>query len=147
MSIVPNVHYAMPGVDQTTFADSLHGGNCLQAAVATILREPLDGVPNFYLFGPLWVEALNLYLGIWALSVQRDTDESGLTIAVGQSERGVKHCVVCVDGEMVHDPHPSRAGLTSIDYYLGLAGHDLPYDDRPYPQRDDAHTGRQGNDA
>jgi hypothetical protein len=134
VSVIPNVHYAVPGVDQNTFADSLHGGNCLQAAVATILREPLDGVPNFYLFGPLWVEALNLYLGIWALSIQRDTDESGLTIAVGQSERGVKHCVVCVDGEMVHDPHPSRAGLTSIDYYLGLAGHDLPYDGRANPQ-------------
>lgn len=122
LPIVAGLHYASPGVDQTTFADSLHGGNCLQACVATILQEPLDMVPNFYLFGAVWVKALNLYLSLWALNIERDDDERRLTIAVGVSDRGVKHCVLYVNGTMVHDPHPSRSGLVTVEYHLGVWG-------------------------
>lgn len=122
LPVVAGLHYAVPGVDQTSFADSLAGGNCLQACVATILNEPIELVPHFYLFGAAWLRALDLFMNLWSLTVERDSDASGLTIAVGMSPRGVKHCVLCVNGEMVHDPHPSRAGLESVDYHLGVWG-------------------------
>ena len=36
------------------------------------------------------------------LSSGRAFDEDG---------KDVGHCVVCLDGEMVHDPHPDKTGL------------------------------------
>lgn len=41
----------------------------------------------------------------------------GFAIAGGTSPRGVPHAVVTLDGELWHDPHPSRAGLVSIDEF------------------------------
>ena len=35
----------------------------------------------------------------------------GFALAGGVSPRGVKHFVVVKDGQLWHDPHPSRAGL------------------------------------
>lgn len=37
--------------------------------------------------------------------------------ASGNSSRGCKHIVLFMNGEMIHDPHPSNEGLLSIDYY------------------------------
>lgn len=41
----------------------------------------------------------------------------GYAIACGKSVRGLDHAVIVLDGELWHDPHPSRAGLTSIICY------------------------------
>ena len=35
----------------------------------------------------------------------------------GKSPRGVSHVVIYMNGEMIHDPHPSNGGLVSIDRY------------------------------
>lgn len=40
--------------------------------------------------------------------------------AVGPSSRGCKHQVIYKGGELYWDPHPSREGLTSVDFYLTL---------------------------
>jgi hypothetical protein len=46
----------------------------------------------------------------------------GYAIADGDGPRGVRHSVVVLDGQIVHDPHPSRAGLIGkpIYYYVPL---------------------------
>lgn len=40
-----------------------------------------------------------------------------LYTATGDSLRGVKHIVIFQNGKMIHDPHPSNAGLVTIDFY------------------------------
>jgi hypothetical protein len=44
---------------------------------------------------------------------------AGHAIAIGPSPRreGIDHCVVTLGGEVVHDPHPSRAGVPRIESY------------------------------
>ena len=46
----------------------------------------------------------------------------GHHIAGGPSPRGCKggHAVVCLDGYVIHDPHPSRAGIPSIEHWYLL---------------------------
>lgn len=36
---------------------------------------------------------------------------------VPRPARGVEHSCVALDGEIVHDPHPSRAGLLELRYF------------------------------
>lgn len=37
--------------------------------------------------------------------------------ASGQTDRGTCHACVALDGEIIHDPNPSRSGLLSIEEY------------------------------
>lgn len=41
----------------------------------------------------------------------------GWSIACGPGPRGLQHSCLAYDGEIVHDPHPSRAGLNTIEDY------------------------------
>lgn len=41
-------------------------------------------------------------------------------IASGISPRNVGHVVIYKNGKMIHDPHPSNAGLIKINYFLYL---------------------------
>ena len=103
-------------------------GDCFRACVASLLDLPLEDVPHFATFG---VE------GGWLLECRRWLKERGLTIiftdepppagclaiASGPTPRGAEHAVVVRGQELVHDPHPSRAGLscaTSAFYILPL---------------------------
>jgi hypothetical protein len=36
-------------------------------------------------------------------------------VAVGLSRRGTPHVIVMRNGQVVHDPHPTRDGLTSVE--------------------------------
>ena len=38
----------------------------------------------------------------------------GYFLVCGESPRGVLHEVVYLDGKMIHDPHPSNAGITTV---------------------------------
>lgn len=102
----------MKPVDQSLLVDRDGHGDCLRACVASILELPLADVPDFALFGPNWM---------WALVAFAECDfdtygeHSGVFIANGPGPRGTRHSVVYEDYAMVHDPHPSRAGLLSID--------------------------------
>lgn len=110
------------GITQTIVAGREDGvpGNCMQAAVATLLGVPLDAVPHFVLFDD-WRTATRQWLDerglVWTCFKPH---ESGALpdqrcIAAGESPRGVGHVCIVEHGEIAWDPHPSRDGLTVID--------------------------------
>ncbi len=108
----------MREVTQTIMAGETDGviGNCLQACVASVLDLPLDAVPHFSAF-LWWPEALRLWAKGEGWEVKGETTSTvpdRLCIVGGVSPRGFAHVVVGQHGRVVWDPHPSRAGLTTI---------------------------------
>lgn len=114
-------------VDQEFTAGDLSGqpGDCLRAAVAAVLELPRDEVPHFLTVRADgdWLAALVEWASSRGYAVRwRDpavwpvleVTPGGVVIAVGKSPRAVHHAVVAdaVSGELLHDPHPSRAGFT-----------------------------------
>lgn len=94
-------------------------GDCMAAAVASLLDKPLGAVPNFMLFSP-WYDAMELWARGQGLTVRTESVDGppdGPCVVAGPSPRhdGFGHACVCVGGEIVWDPHPSRAGLLSVD--------------------------------
>lgn len=108
----------MRPVTQTIFHDDPAGrpGNCLQAAVASLLELPLQDVPHFVALGPDWLDCMVRFCQArgFALHTIPSDQYCAYGMAWGLSERGVRHAVCWVDGRMAHDPHPSRAGLTTV---------------------------------
>lgn len=91
-------------------------GNCLQAAVASLLNLPLEAVPHFAQF-MWWPNALELWArgrGLMVKGERTTVVPDRLSIVGGTSPRGVMHVVVGYGGEIVWDPHPSRDGLVKI---------------------------------
>lgn len=91
-------------------------GNCLSASVASVLELPLSSVPD--LRGIRWLPKLDHWLATfrWRPHVFSEHPQgwSDPCIALGNGPRGRPHAVVWaggVHGRIVHDPHPSRAGL------------------------------------
>lgn len=116
----------MTPVTQTLFRDEANGtrGNCLQAAVASVLDLPLDAVPHFVSFDD-WASVFIDFLAIHGMEwrsryVLRDAPPTGIAIAYGTSPRGIKHAVVTDGWRLVHDPHPDGGGLTSLDGWWEL---------------------------
>lgn len=110
----------MKPVNQTRFGDP--GGNCFSACVASLLELPLDEVPYFmepedwmgfftdwlrpHGFSPICFKAL--------VGDEADRCLPGYYILGGKSSRG-NHAVVAKGSKIVHDPHPSREGLLSLE--------------------------------
>jgi hypothetical protein len=90
-------------------------GNCLQAAVASLLDLDLDTVPHFVVHDD-WLERLVAFGREHGHHVKCAAPDArvSLGIASGPSPRGVQHAVVMASGDVVWDPHPSRAGLLAI---------------------------------
>ena len=102
-------------------------GNCLQAAVASVLGLELSEVPHFCAVGTdhdrQWWSALRRWgrdRGVdfcWVEDLRRvdwlGERSAALAIAIGPSPRGpYDHVVVTdADGTLVWDPHPSGDGL------------------------------------
>lgn len=114
-------------VTQRFLADDPTGipGDCVRAAVASLLDREPTSVPHFIagdFDGRVWWYALKG----WAATNGWDVTRRGLLpheenvplpefgIACGPSERGHSHAVVAVDGQVVWDPHPSRAGILRV---------------------------------
>lgn len=108
-------------------------GNCLQAAVASLLKMPLDAVPHFSAFlwwigaAELWARGLHPALTFRSAKVE-GVDDIPLFrhILCGPSPRGVSHSVIAEEGRVVWDPHPTRAGLTGVTdayWFEPLADH------------------------
>lgn len=134
----------MKPVDQNLFGNDPVNhiyGNCFQACIASILEMPLEAVPhlagNAEKNGTNWREDTNMFLkqfGLHLISVPpehlspRRKDGGpmllGYYLMAGQTTRGFGlHAVIGKDGEMVHDPHPSRAGILAIeqiDFFVPL---------------------------
>jgi hypothetical protein len=134
---------ATEGVTQTILHDPEMAkigvyGNCLQAAVATLLDRPLDSVPHFSLF--LW---WNMGLELWARgeglivrTEQIDAVPERRCIVGGKSPRGVSHVCIGEGGRIVWDPHPSRAGLTSVDSATWFESWEHPDHECPFCHHD-----------
>lgn len=113
--------------DQSILHDEGKIGNCLQATIAAVLGWPLKSVPHFALLGEVhWWDSAQAWLdaqGYW-IDYKADTyvREGGTLMPrcwlSGKSPRGFSHAVVgnSANGQMLHDPHPSRAGLVAVDY-------------------------------
>lgn len=120
----------MRPVDQTIiFHNSEEGvyGNCLAACVASLLELPIEDVPNFCAFEQ-WVHEYVSFLNEHGFDLianhyfpdgpfPRDLGAGvdGLFIAAGPSPRGLNHAVIIdTRGNLIHDPHPSRAGVLRL---------------------------------
>ncbi|MGB3443968.1 MAG: hypothetical protein WBA97_34970 [Actinophytocola sp.] len=120
----------MNGVTQTILAGTPgRQGNCLQAAVATILNLPLDDVPHFVELDESWSEALAAfatrhgYATVWT-DGYHPAPHLGLAFGPTIRDADIVHAIA-VHGQDYWDPHPSRAGLTSVTTYVAwqpLAG-------------------------
>ncbi len=116
----------MTPIDQTVF--TVPGGNCFSACVASILGIALDDVP--YFMGDFeeadkaaWFDRFADWLkphGLWPVNFGMGTwhpPNDALYILSAGSPRGEwDHSVVAFgDKVIVHDPHPSRAGLVRLE--------------------------------
>jgi hypothetical protein len=112
-------------VDQTTFWDPEDDskGNCTEACIASIFNIPLEEVRPFW--DPEMPDSYRFYRnmenfcmsrGYWLHRIDREFVMEGIYIASGPAARGCSHMVVMRDGELLHDPHPSRAGLLEIQH-------------------------------
>lgn len=108
-------------VTQTILATDEKGpdavyGNCWQAAIASMLKLPLDAVPHFGQF--TWPDpALELWLRGRGLTYRHEMTSvipDRLCLVNGHSPRGYLHSTVGFGGEVVWDPHPSHAGLLDV---------------------------------
>ncbi len=116
----------MKPIHQTKFG--VEEGNCFQACIASILEIPIEDVPGRQGTTEDEDRAIRDWLreqygmGFACTSVARDWDwvPPGYSILVGASPRGYwHHTVVCLDGEMVHDPHPDGTFVTSrAEWYV-----------------------------
>lgn len=122
----------MSEVTQTILLGDPSGrpGNCLQAAVASLLDLPLDAVPHFVESTGDWVEELAAFGRDHGYDVTwhgYDQEPPTVGLAVGGTNRSSeKHCVVYRDGGVVWDPHPSHDGLTSIAGYVHFERAQVP---------------------
>lgn len=113
----------MIAVDQTKYGI---GGNCFHACLASILEIPIGEVPP-EIRSHTKPELLDSFLRKHGLALVwipegHVTVPKGLWHLIdGRSPRGpFGHCVVGFGGRPVHDPHPSRAGLSRGPMRLGL---------------------------
>jgi hypothetical protein len=126
-------------VFQTKFkgVDGSNCGNCLAAAIASILEIPLFLVPQFEegfaSHGAKWQIALARFTAGHGLDTETFVTDPMLDrpyLATGVSPRSApdnpfNHCVVYQSGKLIHDPYPGGNGVidpfffsvyTPIDY-------------------------------
>jgi hypothetical protein len=97
-------------------------GNCLQAAIASMLDLPLDEVPHFVQIdedtgGNInWWTHMVAWLRERGWRVDTRVEPGEVYLGGGPSPRGadLHHVAVYRDGELVHDPHPDGTGLVEI---------------------------------
>lgn len=134
--------------DQTTFSDAAAGthGDCCRACVATILQIDPATLPHPIKDGG-WNTAFHKALREMGYALRtvdydrrlspdamiRDVNWGGyevprIVMAAGMSPRGVRHAVVYdrFAERVVHDPHPSRAGLVEIEAFDYIAPFPAP---------------------
>jgi len=99
----------------------------MSACVASLLEIPIESVPRFirepgdtHMFQ--WAERLDDFLepfGLYAMHFAADPARAAfpgvLHIMTGISPRGRPHAVIGKGRRIVHDPHPDKTGLFTID--------------------------------
>jgi len=128
----------MKAVDMTTKHEPPESvGDCFRCCIASIMDLPASEVPHVYegagyedKTGAVgkkrlddWLAGLGLFFMEFRFTPEGLKDWRGYmnchhTLS-GIGPRGFLHCCVGYGGEVVHDPHPSRAGITPDDgHYL-----------------------------
>lgn len=123
-------------------------GNCLAACVASLFEIPITEVPNvevlFHIEDNYYYFVLNKWLNSFGYEISTDDrfkvyhDKDYLKdnqrrraelrvylqdeyyLVSGKSARGVNHVCVYKKGKLVHDPHPSREGLLTEEYFQSI---------------------------
>lgn len=120
-------------------------GDCFRASIASILELPCDAVPHFEHLCPdaetgedanimlnLWLEQFGLRffeIEAWDIAIgdflRKWLVPCGYHTISGPSPRAASgenywHACVGYAGEVVHDPHPSRAGLVGSERSYGV---------------------------
>jgi hypothetical protein len=112
-------------VTQTIFHNDLEGrvGNCLQAVIASVTEKSLEEVPHFAAMADdVWFDNTCNFLNEHGFNIYDCEIEEvphvkeNYVLVVGKSPRGVSHVVIYQNGQLVHDPHPSRAGILDITW-------------------------------
>lgn len=105
-------------IDQTTFGRPI--GNCLQAALASLLELPLGEVPHVVMHGDWWDRLTTWAIGqgFELVPIAPNWPPRGYYLATGPAVRGLPHTCVYHDGALAHDPHPDRTGLDSVEQLL-----------------------------
>jgi hypothetical protein len=91
--------------------------NCMQCAAAYMLGLPVAAVPDFEKAGADAWESFEAFFagrGFTAEMFPPTVEIVGDYLASGDTARGTSHMVVMRAGELLHDPHPSNAGLKSV---------------------------------
>lgn len=135
-------------VTQTRLHTEEVNGNCMAACFASVLGGDIseyDAIIDAVIGGNWWhaVEELWRSHGYLIMRISASaSDWSGgpdaLCFASGTSPRGVRHMCVYAGGEIIHDPHPSRAGLTEITDYSIL----VPWRELTTPTREGSTDAR-----
>lgn len=103
-------------------------GNCMQAAVASLLAKRLEDVTNFieqrYFWGSLHKFVTDAGLILDEID-NKGVAPEGVCIATGPGPRDCLHAIIVEDGKLLFDPHPSRAGLLSIERFYVLRPRDI----------------------
>lgn len=106
----------MKPVKQTILHSDDANGNCFAAALASVMEWDIEDCPDIFAWSEdrWWFDLRQWMLerGYWVLSSSGCMSDL-YCIGVGKSPRGAPggHAVVCLNGEIVHDPHPSNDGL------------------------------------
>jgi hypothetical protein len=121
-------------------------GNCYAAAIASVLEMDITAIPNvetlFPIEGGYWSDVMQTFLKSigWELRTNDqfrvfhddtfivDSDkeyyrlecEGRYYLVSGNSPRGVKHICIYKNGKLVHDPHPTREGILTHEYFEEL---------------------------
>lgn len=99
-------------------------GNCLNACLASLLELPLWMLPAFEdMRADLERNRRDTWLGrLFGLRMVRTEGHDAAVaphyVAVGPSPRGadIHHAVIYAAGLLVHDPHPTGAGLAEVEW-------------------------------
>jgi len=111
-------------IDQDMFYDPeiTGNGNCVQAAIASLLGLRLDEVPHFNLvYGPSPCDiedGIDKFLaerGYALVRLPYNHVPEVCYLAYGRSSRGCFHVVIMNAGKLIHDPHFSREGVLKVD--------------------------------
>ena len=126
-------------VDQTEFI--WPESNCFSACIASILHLPINEVPTFAKYDDpwehvtAWLKERGFYFYDFELHDPFDAEQTppGFHIVTGKSPRHetLRHCVVARGTKIVHDPHPSRAGIETRDDFMCI----IPLDQGEFVRR------------
>jgi hypothetical protein len=101
----------------TNSTNSLVPGNCLQAAVATLLSTSLDSVPHFTLYRERWLDSVALWAdanGLHMFTEQISEYPEQPSVVFGIAYTPTHHAVVGANRMLVWDPMPNGEGLAVI---------------------------------